>query len=156
MTVGKKPTAAKCYLDDPPAVLELLNSLSKVTQRDRQYSSVVDLPSQASAGYSFINRGISPVRHVVQNQVRRMVCLDKLKILIVFLRRKLPVCRRRHLQGNYQLSNQRSTNFKAIHLLIIILNETTLCSHMLTVLQFNKQLLWEERALRTITVRRRV
>jgi trehalose 6-phosphate synthase/phosphatase len=69
VTVGKKPTAAKCYLDDPSAVLELLNSLSKVTQRDRQYSSVIDLPSQASAGYTF-NRGISPMRHVVQNQAK--------------------------------------------------------------------------------------
>jgi len=33
ITVGKKPSAAGSYLDDPTAVLDLLNSMTKVTQR---------------------------------------------------------------------------------------------------------------------------
>lgn len=45
VTVGKKPTAAKAYLDDPAAVMELLTTLSKTTLRDRRYFSAVDLLS---------------------------------------------------------------------------------------------------------------
>jgi trehalose 6-phosphate synthase/phosphatase len=48
VTVGKKPTAAKAYVDDPAAVYELLNSLSKCSQRDRRYFSVIDLPSRVA------------------------------------------------------------------------------------------------------------
>ena len=33
ITVGKKPSAAGSYLDDPSAVLDLLNSMTKITQR---------------------------------------------------------------------------------------------------------------------------
>lgn len=46
VTVGKKPTAAKAYVDDSHAVLELLNTLVKSLQRDKKYFSVTDLPSQ--------------------------------------------------------------------------------------------------------------
>ena len=47
VTVGKKPTAAESYLDDPLAVLELVNALSKCSDREKRYFSTMDLPSQA-------------------------------------------------------------------------------------------------------------
>ncbi len=46
VTVGKKPTAAKAYVDDSNAVLELLSALVKSLQREKKYLSVTDLPSQ--------------------------------------------------------------------------------------------------------------
>lgn len=52
VTVGKKPTEAKAYLDDPAAVLELLQSISKYSQRDRKFFSVMDLPSQLPSDFS--------------------------------------------------------------------------------------------------------
>jgi trehalose 6-phosphate synthase/phosphatase len=52
VTVGKKPTEAKAYLDDPSGVLELLQSISKYSNRDRKFFSVVDLPSQAQSDIS--------------------------------------------------------------------------------------------------------
>lgn len=48
VTVGKKPTAANAYLDDPSAVIELLGTLSKSSMRAKKYFSALDLPSQAS------------------------------------------------------------------------------------------------------------
>ena len=43
-TVGKKPTLAHAYLDDSPAVVELLRTLSKFAQRDKsKYYSAADL-----------------------------------------------------------------------------------------------------------------
>lgn len=48
VTVGKKPTAAAAYIDDPGAVLELLHSLSKYSEKDKRYFSAMDLPSQAT------------------------------------------------------------------------------------------------------------
>jgi trehalose 6-phosphate synthase/phosphatase len=45
VTVGKKPTAAESYLDDPLAVLELVNALSKCSEREKRYFSTMDLPS---------------------------------------------------------------------------------------------------------------
>lgn len=57
VTVGKKPTAAKAYVDDPTAVVELLNSLCKCSQRDRKFFSAMDLPSQAPADFSGFTRG---------------------------------------------------------------------------------------------------
>ncbi len=50
VTVGKKPTAAAAYIDDPAAVLELLHSLSKYSEKDKRYFSAMDLPSQANTG----------------------------------------------------------------------------------------------------------
>lgn len=54
VSVGKKPTAAQCYVDDPSAVLELLSTLNRTSQRDqagsRRYFSVVDLPSMQKTG----------------------------------------------------------------------------------------------------------
>eukprot|EP00600_Ochromonadales_sp_CCMP1393_P004943 CAMPEP_0174970528 /NCGR_PEP_ID=MMETSP0004_2-20121128/9438_1 /TAXON_ID=420556 /ORGANISM="Ochromonas sp., Strain CCMP1393" /LENGTH=1105 /DNA_ID=CAMNT_0016220279 /DNA_START=122 /DNA_END=3439 /DNA_ORIENTATION=- len=47
VTVGKKPTAASAYVDDPAAVLDLLYAMSKCSQRETRYFSTVDLPSQA-------------------------------------------------------------------------------------------------------------
>lgn len=47
VTVGKKPTAAAAYIDDPAAVLELLNSLSKYSNKEKKFFSAMDLPSQA-------------------------------------------------------------------------------------------------------------
>ena len=47
VTVGKKPTSAGSYIDDPTAVIELLTTLSKCSQRERRYFSAVDLPSHA-------------------------------------------------------------------------------------------------------------
>lgn len=48
VTVGKKPTAAAAYIDDPAAVLELLNSLSKYSNKEKKFFSAMDLPSQAT------------------------------------------------------------------------------------------------------------
>lgn len=47
VTVGKKPTSAKAYLDDPAAVAEFLHTLSKTSLRERRFHSAIDLPSQA-------------------------------------------------------------------------------------------------------------
>ena len=44
-TVGKKPSAAASYLHDVKEVEELLESLVKVSARDRQFSSASDLRS---------------------------------------------------------------------------------------------------------------
>ena len=49
VTVGKKPTAAAAYIDDPTDVLELLTSLSKCSNKEKRYFSAVDLPSQATS-----------------------------------------------------------------------------------------------------------
>lgn len=45
VTVGKKPSAAASYVDDPIAVMELLTTLSKVADREKKYFSTLDLPS---------------------------------------------------------------------------------------------------------------
>jgi trehalose 6-phosphate synthase/phosphatase len=50
LTVGKKPSAAGSYLDDPSAVLDLLNSLTKVMQR--AFFSTVNLPGGIMTGSS--------------------------------------------------------------------------------------------------------
>ena len=52
VTVGKKPTAAKAYVDDPSAVSELLTTLTKTSLRDRRFFSAIDLPSQALSDLS--------------------------------------------------------------------------------------------------------
>jgi trehalose 6-phosphate synthase/phosphatase len=44
-TVGKKPSAAANYLHDVNEVQELMDSLVKVSARDRQFSSATDLSS---------------------------------------------------------------------------------------------------------------
>jgi trehalose 6-phosphate synthase/phosphatase len=44
-TVGKKPSAAVSYLHDVNEVQELMDSLVKVSSRDRQFSSATDLSS---------------------------------------------------------------------------------------------------------------
>jgi trehalose 6-phosphate synthase/phosphatase len=44
-TVGKKPSAAASYLHDVNEVQELMDSLVKVSSRDRQFSSATDLSS---------------------------------------------------------------------------------------------------------------
>lgn len=43
ITVGKKPSAASSYLDDPNEVMELLSTLGRSAQRDNRYYSAVDL-----------------------------------------------------------------------------------------------------------------
>jgi trehalose 6-phosphate synthase/phosphatase len=52
VTVGKKPSHAKAYLDDPSEVVEMLNSLTRVSTQDPKFYSMVDLTkldrSQAS------------------------------------------------------------------------------------------------------------
>ena len=48
VAVGKKPTSAHAYVNDPEAVMELLNGFLKLTKRERKFHSAVDLPSQAS------------------------------------------------------------------------------------------------------------
>ena len=47
VTVGKKPTAAAAFLDDPAALLELLSTLSKCSNRETKYFSAVDLTAHA-------------------------------------------------------------------------------------------------------------
>lgn len=48
VSVGKKPTSATSYVDDPAAVMEVLETLIKSTQRDKRFFSSIDLPSQAA------------------------------------------------------------------------------------------------------------
>jgi len=48
-----QPTAAAAYIDDPSAVLELLVSLNKYSDKEKRYFSAMDLPSQAAAGGAF-------------------------------------------------------------------------------------------------------
>lgn len=64
VTVGKKPTLAQGYLDDTSAVLELLTTLSKYTQRDKtKFYSTADLmginslstESQHNAGFNSLS-----------------------------------------------------------------------------------------------------
>jgi trehalose 6-phosphate synthase/phosphatase len=43
ITVGKKPTSANAYVDDVPAVLELLSILCRLADRDKGYYSSTDL-----------------------------------------------------------------------------------------------------------------
>ena len=43
VTVGKKPSLAQSYVDDPNAVLDLLLNLVKLSQRDKRFFSSVDL-----------------------------------------------------------------------------------------------------------------
>jgi trehalose 6-phosphate synthase/phosphatase len=45
VTVGKKPTAAKSYVDDSNSVLELLTLFTKAMQRDKKHASLTDIPS---------------------------------------------------------------------------------------------------------------
>jgi trehalose-phosphatase len=47
VTVGKKPSAASSYVDDPSAVFELLVTLSKCSHKEKKFFSALDLPSQA-------------------------------------------------------------------------------------------------------------
>ena len=49
ITVGKKPSAAQSYLDEPQDVFDLLNTLSRSAQRENRYFSSIDLPSAAKA-----------------------------------------------------------------------------------------------------------
>jgi len=49
VTVGKKPSAAGSYVDDPAAVMELLTTLSRSSERDNRYYSSADLPSQVAS-----------------------------------------------------------------------------------------------------------
>jgi len=50
VTVGKKPTAAQAYVDDPAAVMELINTLIRTSQREKKHFSSVDLPSYVTSG----------------------------------------------------------------------------------------------------------
>lgn len=47
VTVGKKPSAAKAYVDDPAGVFEVLSTLSRALNKEKRYFSVTDLPSYA-------------------------------------------------------------------------------------------------------------
>lgn len=49
VTVGRKPTLAKAYLDDSSSVVEMLQMLSKSSLRVKKYHSAIDLSSQAMA-----------------------------------------------------------------------------------------------------------
>jgi trehalose 6-phosphate synthase/phosphatase len=60
-TVGKKPSAAANYLHDVAEVQELLDSLVKVSTRERKYNSAVDLRSYgADSGPEMMDSGASP------------------------------------------------------------------------------------------------
>ena len=52
VTVGKKPTSANSYLDDPLSVMELLTTLSKCSQREKKYFSSVDLTAEHAKHFS--------------------------------------------------------------------------------------------------------
>jgi len=64
VTVGKKPTSADSYLDDPSAVMEVLNTFNKSTQRDEKGGS-------GSAGsFGSRDRGGGPLRSESAGQLR--------------------------------------------------------------------------------------
>lgn len=70
VTVGKKPSAAQSFVDDPSAVVEVLNSLVKATQRGRRGLSCNDLntnscSSCSSPGNSFSFSGDAIEHHKV-------------------------------------------------------------------------------------------
>lgn len=46
ITVGKKPSSAASYIDDPSGVMELLSILVKTGQRDKKYFSSIDLSTR--------------------------------------------------------------------------------------------------------------
>ena len=48
VAVGKKPTSAESYVDDPKAVVELLGTLIKASQRENRYFSSVDLENMGT------------------------------------------------------------------------------------------------------------
>ena len=58
ITVGKKPSLAGSYVDDTSAVMDLLNTVIKTAQRDKNYFSSLDLSGYffciySSLGYTF-------------------------------------------------------------------------------------------------------
>jgi trehalose-6-phosphatase len=48
VTVGKKPSTAQSFVDDPAAVMDVLSTLIKSAQRDRRHSSTADLLASVS------------------------------------------------------------------------------------------------------------
>lgn len=48
VTVGKKPSSAHTFVDDPAAVMDVLSTLIKSAQRDRRHSSAADLLASMS------------------------------------------------------------------------------------------------------------
>jgi Trehalose-phosphatase len=48
VTVGKKPSTAQSFVDDPAAVMDVLSTLIKSAQRDRRHSSTADLLASIS------------------------------------------------------------------------------------------------------------
>ena len=61
VTVGKKPSAAGAYVEDPLGVMELLTTLSRSSDRDNRYYSTADLPSQLAsqkARQAFVQRAL--------------------------------------------------------------------------------------------------
>jgi trehalose 6-phosphate synthase/phosphatase len=101
VTVGKKPTAAKSYVDDSNAVLELLTMLSKVQQRDKKYLSVSDLPSRAFGDLSGFATELKKDQSDLQVTYVELFCS-----LSCFVSRKLFL--EPHLTENYQCLNRRS------------------------------------------------
>jgi trehalose 6-phosphate synthase/phosphatase len=77
VTVGKKPTAAKAYVDDSSAVLELLTTLSKTLQRDKKYSSVTDLPSH---GFNDLSSFANQLKREHESQV----CTNFIHYFLIF------------------------------------------------------------------------
>jgi trehalose-phosphatase len=60
VTVGKKPSSAHTFVDDPAAVMDVLSTLIKSAQRDRRHSSAADLLASISN----------------TSQVKYMICYD--------------------------------------------------------------------------------
>jgi trehalose-phosphatase len=62
VTVGKKPTAAHAFVDDPVSVMDLLSTLIKSAQRDRRTSSAIDLSSMQLRSTSQVDpRPFTPI-----------------------------------------------------------------------------------------------
>ena len=64
VTVGKKPSSATSYVDDPKAVIELLGTLNRSTQRDNRFFSAVDLPSKNKQ----YDKTLSSVREIKEKE----------------------------------------------------------------------------------------
>jgi trehalose 6-phosphate synthase/phosphatase len=64
ITVGKKPSSAASYIDDPSGVMELLSVLVKTGQRDKKYFSSIDLSSAQG-------RASSPTHRVLGSSITK-------------------------------------------------------------------------------------
>jgi trehalose 6-phosphate synthase/phosphatase len=82
VTVGRKPTLAKSYLDDSAAVVEMLNTLSKSSLRSKKYHSAIDLPSQAKSDALLHKNNFDLANRLGSSLVVRLFALEYVVLFI--------------------------------------------------------------------------